>query len=133
MAESIEMIEGWSDADVIRFMVDETGYTELDGLDPERTAFAAAVFRHDVLGGYRYFMDASHRRDQAVRAPLRVVVAADDAGLAHHPDEFGRWGLLAADVRLHVLDGGGHYFVRSNPVGTAELVERVWDATTGEA
>jgi amino acid adenylation domain-containing protein len=126
MRESIEMIEGWTDEQIIRFMVEETGYTDLDGLDAQHTAFMASVFRHDVLGGYRYFIEASQRADRRIEAPLTFVVAADDRGLAHYRDEYERWGLLAADVRLHVLGHGGHYFIRSNAAGTAELIERAW-------
>ena len=57
------------------------------------------------------------------------MVAADDAALAHYPDEYGRWMLLAAQARLHVVDTGGHYFVRTNPAAGAELVVAAWEAT----
>ena len=126
MRESIEMIEGWTDERIIRFMVDETGYTDLDGLDGQHAEHMAAVFRHDVLGGLGYFVDASQRLDRKLAAPLTFVVAADDRGLAHYPQEYQRWRLLASQLRLHVLSGGGHYFVRTNPQETAELVERAW-------
>jgi surfactin synthase thioesterase subunit len=133
MAESVEMISGWSDDDIIRYLVDETGYADLDGLDRERSAFAARVFRHAVLDGYRYFLAVSERPEWTVKAPLWFVVAADDPGLAHYPGEYERWRLLADDLRLHLVDSGGHYFVRSNPAGTAELVERAaGGARTGE-
>jgi surfactin synthase thioesterase subunit len=126
MNESVEMIEGWSDDDIIRYMVDETGYA-LEDLRQQHIDFIARVFRHDVLNGYRYFLDASRRQAWKIRAPFTFVVAADDAALAHHPAEYGRWGKLAADVRLHVVGGGGHYFVRTNPTQTAALVQSEWD------
>ena len=37
MQDSIDMIDSWSDEQIIRYMVEETGYTELDGLDPTPT------------------------------------------------------------------------------------------------
>jgi surfactin synthase thioesterase subunit len=132
MQESIDMITGWSDTDILRYMVDETGYTDLEGLDAARTAHNGQVFRHDVLGGYRYFMSLSETRPWTIKAPFWFVVAGDDPGLTHYPAEYGRWSLLAEEVRLQVLDKGGHYFVRANPVGTAELVDRVWTGTLEE-
>jgi hypothetical protein len=33
-------------------------------------------------------------------------------------------------VRFQRLASGGHYFVRGNPAGTGELIERAWATTT---
>ncbi len=126
MGESLEMIEGWTDEQIIRFMVDETGYTDLDGLDQEHVRFMASVFRNDVGNGFRYFTDVSRRREWKLATPFTFVVAADDIGLAHYGGEYQRWALLASDVRLRVVGSGGHYFVRTNPAETAGLIERTW-------
>jgi surfactin synthase thioesterase subunit len=128
MHESIEMVDGWNADEIVRFMVDETGYTELDGLDPEHTGFMAHVFRHDVCSGFRYLIDSSIRRDRPVAAPLSFVIAADDTALAAHRGGTGGWDLLAAQVRPEILDHGGHYFVQTNPDAVAELIVRTWEA-----
>jgi len=130
MRESVEMIDAWTDEQIIRYMVDETGYTELDGLDSQHTDFMARVFRHDVCNGYRYFINALQTPRSKLAAPFTFVAAADDAAQAHYPNEYRRWLLVASDVRLHVLGSGGHYFMRTNPIQTAELIEREWSATT---
>ncbi|MET7286983.1 amino acid adenylation domain-containing protein [Streptomyces sp. NPDC005573] len=127
MGESVAMIETWSDDDIIRYMVEETGYSELDGLDPRFTSFTGDLFRHDVCGGYRYFIGLSDDGpDWRIETPLTVVVADDDKGLTHAADEFRCWERVAAHVSFQRLDSGGHYFVRGNPAGTAELIRQAW-------
>jgi amino acid adenylation domain-containing protein len=127
MHESVEMIESWTDDEIIRYMVEETGYSELDGLDPRYTSFTGDLFRHDVCGGYRYFIGLSDDGpDWRIEAPVTVVVADDDKGLAHAADEFRCWERVADHVGFHRLSSGGHYFVRANPAGTGELIRRTW-------
>ncbi|MFD0271269.1 amino acid adenylation domain-containing protein [Streptomyces sp. NPDC127106] len=127
MRESIEMIDSWSDEEIISYMVEETGYTELDGLSSGYASFMGESFRHDVCGGYRYFIDLTEQRpDPRIEAPFTVVVADDDKSLAHAVDEYRCWELVAADVRFTTVEGGGHYFVRGNPAATGELIERAW-------
>ncbi|HEX6872761.1 MAG TPA: amino acid adenylation domain-containing protein [Micromonosporaceae bacterium] len=132
MRESAEMTESWADDQIMRYLVDETGYDELDGLDPRHTGFMARVFRHDVANGYYYFIDVVQHQDWRLATPLTFVVAADDAGLAHYPDEYLRWQRIAPEVRLRVIDHGGHYFVRTNPAGVARLVVQTWEADPGD-
>ncbi|MFJ2738095.1 amino acid adenylation domain-containing protein [Streptomyces sp. NPDC087440] len=127
MQESIDMIETWSDDQIISYMVEETGYSELDGLDHRYTAFTGRLFRHDVCGGYRYFINVTEEQpDWRIQAPVTAVVADDDKGLAHARDEFRCWERVADDVSFLELAGGGHYFVRGNPAGTGELIVRAW-------
>jgi len=128
MRHSITQVETWTDEQLIGYMVDETGYTELDGLDRRHTAFLARVFRHDVGNGFRYLIDRVERPDRPLRTPLTAVVAADDRTLAHQAGEYAGWSLVAADVRLHVVPHGGHYFVRTNPLDCARLVVSAWES-----
>ncbi|NSC20093.1 amino acid adenylation domain-containing protein [Streptomyces albus subsp. chlorinus] len=127
MRESIGMIESWTDEQIISYMVEETGYSELDGLDERYTSFTGDLFRHDVCGGYRYFV-ALTEQDPGwrIEAPFTVVVADDDKGLTHAADAYRCWERVAGTVRFHRLASGGHYFVRGNPAATAELIERAW-------
>ncbi|MFJ6698009.1 amino acid adenylation domain-containing protein [Streptomyces sp. NPDC091272] len=127
MQASIDMIETWSDDEIISYMVEETGYSELDGLDRRYTSFMGELFRHDVCGGYRYFIGVTEEEpDWRIEAPFTVVVADDDKGLAHAVEEYRCWERVATDVRFGELAGGGHYFVRGNPAGTGELIARAW-------
>ncbi|MFJ3897485.1 amino acid adenylation domain-containing protein [Streptomyces sp. NPDC090083] len=127
MQESIDMIETWTDDEIVSYMVEETGYTELDGLDRRYTSFMGDLFRHDVCGGYRYFIRVTEDEpDWRIEAPFTVVVADDDKGLAHAAGEYRCWERVANDVSFTELTGGGHYFVRGNPAGTGELIARAW-------
>ncbi|MGI5358637.1 amino acid adenylation domain-containing protein [Streptomyces sp. CA-252508] len=131
MRESIAMIDGWSDEEIITYMVEETGYSELDGLDHRYISFLGDSFRHDVCGGYRYFIGRTEQPSgRRIEAPFTVVVADDDEGLTHAAEAHRSWELLAEDVRFQRLASGGHYFVRGNPAGTGELIERAWATTT---
>jgi amino acid adenylation domain-containing protein len=130
MQDNERMTWQWSDQQIIRYMVDETGYTDLDELEPAHAAFIATTFRHDVGGGYAYFIEALHRGDWQLSTPLTFVVAADDRGLADYPDRYQRWSLVAPELRLRVIDSGGHYFVRTNPAATAGLVLAAWETST---
>ncbi|MFD9601188.1 amino acid adenylation domain-containing protein [Streptomyces sp. NPDC059970] len=127
MRESVEMIESWTDDEIIRYMVEETGYSELDGLDPRYASFTGDLFRHDVCGGYRYFIGLTDNGpDWRIETPVTVVVADDDKGLTHAAEEFRCWERVADHVDFHRLASGGHYFIRGNPAGTGELIRRVW-------
>jgi pimeloyl-ACP methyl ester carboxylesterase len=88
----------------------------------------ATTFRHDVGGGYAYFIDALQRHAWQLAVPLTFVVAADDRTLAGYAEQYERWSLLAPRLELRVLDSGGHYFVRTNPAATAGLVLAAWEA-----
>lgn len=127
MQHNLDVMDSWDDERIIRYMVEETGYTELDGLDREHTALMGRIFRHDVGGGYRYFLDAvADGPAWKLAAPVTVVVADDDHGLARAAEDYAGWGLLAADVRFIPLPVGGHYFIRTNPGATADLIRQAW-------
>jgi len=51
-----------------------------------------------------------------------VVVAADDPTTAGHRERYRDWERLAGTVRLHELDEGGHYFVRTRPAALADII-----------
>ena len=127
MRHNLELLDSWSDPQIIHYMVSETGYTDLDGLDQGQAALMCRIFRHDVGGGYRYLIDTvQDDPDWKLATPVTVVVAEDDLGLARAGEEYAGWRLLASDVRFHPLPSGGHYFVRTNPAATARLIQQAW-------
>jgi len=127
MRASIALVEGMADDDIVRFMVDETGYTEMDGLDVEHVDAIARVFRRDVLAGYRYLIEVSERPGRPLAAQCTCVVSAGDRQVAGHETEHRRWSRLAPNLRLAVIDGSDHYFARTRPVETARLIRDAWD------
>jgi surfactin synthase thioesterase subunit len=120
-----------TDADVLDWMTTESGYTELDGLDPAHADTITRAFRHDVDGGHRYFLGVCADPDRYhLDVPVTVVAAADDPLMAGYPDSHRRWGLLGGDIALHELDHGGHYFTRTRAADCAALVMSVLTTTS---
>ncbi|HEX8095183.1 thioesterase II family protein, partial [Jatrophihabitans sp.] len=129
MQQNIDVMDSWSDSRIIRYMVEETGYTDLDGLDHQHTALMGRIFRHDVGGGYRYFIDTvAEGPAWKLATPVTVVAADDDPGLARASEDYAGWKLLASDVRFCRVPVGGHYFVRTNPGATAGLIQDAWSS-----
>ena len=101
----------------------DSGYTELGELDAERAQHVGAAYRHDYVSANRYFADVlDNPPSERLAAPVTVVVAADDAATPGFRVRHRDWELLAQDVELHELAGGGHYFPRTRPAEAAQAV-----------
>ncbi len=101
----------------------DSGYTELGELDAERAEHVGAAYRHDYVSANRYFADVlDNPPSERLAAPVTVVVAADDAATPGFRVRHRDWELLAQDVELHELAGGGHYFPRTRPAEAAQAV-----------
>ena len=101
----------------------DSGYTELGELDAERAEHVGAAYRHDYVSANRYFADVlDNPPSERLAAPVTVVVAADDAATPGFRVRHRDWELLAQDVDLHELAGGGHYFPRTRPAEAARAV-----------
>ncbi|MEU2665815.1 amino acid adenylation domain-containing protein [Micromonospora sp. NPDC007220] len=116
---SIAEVTGMAPADVVGWLVDQTGFTELDGLDAGHVDALVAAFRHDAVGSHRYLRD---RVGEPLPVPVTVVVAADDPLTAGPGAAHEAWRRIAADVELREIDGGGHYFCRTRAAEVAAIV-----------
>jgi|GEM_PF-7062560 len=130
MREAIEEVARGTDADLIDWMVRESGYTELDGLDPAHAGTIARAFRHDVDGGHRYFLQL-RARPWRLDVPITFVAAADDPLMGDYRRTHLGWRLLSDDLRLRELDSGGHYFIRARAAAAAELVAEIFGSQKG--
>jgi surfactin synthase thioesterase subunit len=114
-----------SNAEIAAALSSDTGYTELGEPDPHQGEHLGAAYRHDGVTAHRYLSDILDNPPEVkLSAPVSVVVADDDPGTEGYPDRYRDWGILADHVDLHVLPGGGHYFLRSCPAETAKVVLR---------
>ena len=112
-----------SNADIVTDLSADRGYTELGELDPERAEHVAAAYRHDRLSAHHYFADVlDNPRVMKLSAPVTVIVAADDPVTSAFPVRHRDWEVLAEHVDLHELPDGGHYFIRTRPIQTAQVV-----------
>ncbi|WP_067889963.1 non-ribosomal peptide synthetase [Actinomadura chibensis] len=120
---AMELARTMTDAEIVQWLTERAGFTHADGLDPDQAGFISRLFRHDVESGHQYNLDAhGEPAPVKVRAPFTVVCAKDDVVVAEYPEKWRDWGRVAADVRLHELDHGGHYFVRTRAADVAGLV-----------
>ncbi|HEX5120390.1 MAG TPA: amino acid adenylation domain-containing protein [Pseudonocardiaceae bacterium] len=103
----------------------DRGYPALAELDDQRADHVGGAYRHDGVCAHRYLAAALADPEAAqVTAPLTVVVAADDPITAGFTDRHRAWQALAERVDLHTLPDGGHYFLRTRPTETAQVVLR---------
>jgi pimeloyl-ACP methyl ester carboxylesterase len=120
---AIAELTGQSNAEIAARLGADSGYTELGELNAPHAEQGGAAYRHDCVCAHRYFADAlEHPAPVKLSAPVTVVVAADDPSTAEFPDRYRDWQFLAEHVDLHEVPGGGHYFLRTRPAETAQVV-----------
>ncbi|MEU8191609.1 thioesterase II family protein, partial [Micromonospora carbonacea] len=120
---SIAEVRALDEAGVVDWLVGQTGFTDLDGLDAGHTSALVAAFRHDALGSHTYLRDRlDPLADRPLTVPVTVVLAADDPLTAAPGDAPAAWRRIATDVTLTEIDGGGHYFCRTRAGEVADLV-----------
>jgi amino acid adenylation domain-containing protein len=118
-------LNGRSDADIAASLSSRNGYTQLGDLDRQRAEHVGAAYRHDILSAHGWFVDAVEAPPPVrLSAPVTVVVAADDPATAGFEIRHRDWRLAAAQVDLHELPCGGHYFLRTRPTEAAQAVLR---------
>ena len=121
---TITELTGRSDAEIAARLSADSGYTELGELDAQRAEHVGAAYRHDCVSAHRYLADALDDPPAVkLSAPVTVVVAADDPSTAEFWRRHRDWQLLAEHVDLHELADGGHYFLRTRPTKTAQVVQ----------
>ncbi|MGX5184222.1 amino acid adenylation domain-containing protein [Streptomyces avermitilis] len=130
--QGIEQAAAMADEDIVRWLVDETGFTGFDSLRPEHAAFVAGVFRHDAGSANGYLLAADEHGPKArLSAPLTTVFTADDPLTPGHAERYTAWSLFADQPRLVELTDGGHYFCRTAAPAVADLVLSRWQAASG--
>ncbi len=122
---AISQVVRRSNAEIAAELSADGGYTELGELDKQRAEHIGAAFRHDFVSANRYFADAlDNPPAEKLRAPVTVVVAADDPITAVFPHQYRSWQKLAEQVDLYELADGGHYFLRTRPAEAVKAVLR---------
>ncbi|MGI9422299.1 MAG: amino acid adenylation domain-containing protein [Hyphomicrobiaceae bacterium] len=97
----------------------------LHELDPPRLELFGKMYRHDFDAANRYLADVLESPPESkLSAPVTVLGAADDSATAGLSRRYRDWQIVARQVDLHVLDGGGHYFLRTRPKEVANIILR---------
>ncbi|MFJ4952736.1 amino acid adenylation domain-containing protein [Streptomyces sp. NPDC088760] len=125
--QGLEQAAAMTDDDIVRWLVDNTGSSELSGLRSDQVAFLARVFRHDTRVANGYLLAAAEDGPRAkLAAPFTAVYAVDDQLTHDHGRRYEDWALFSDAPRLAELGVGGHYFCRTVPDAVAELVLDRW-------
>jgi amino acid adenylation domain-containing protein len=113
-------VRGMSEEGILTWLVDNTGFAELDGLSAQARADLAHAFRYDTA-------EASHAYAAALRGPrpaplpITAVYAADDTLVRGHEHAVANWSRFG-DVEVRVTPDGGHYLNATRPEFLAECV-----------
>ncbi|MGB3438267.1 MAG: hypothetical protein WBA97_05890, partial [Actinophytocola sp.] len=113
-------VRGMSEAGIVEWLVDNTGFAELDGLSAQGRSDLARAFRYDTA-------EASHAYAAALRAPrpaplpVTAVYAADDKLVRGHERAVENWARFG-DLDVRVTPDGGHYLNATKPAFLAECV-----------
>jgi acyl transferase domain-containing protein/surfactin synthase thioesterase subunit/acyl carrier protein len=91
--------------------------------DPVRVKFILDGFRHDALEQWKYYERLRANGGAAkLRAPLIAIVGDADPLTQGFETRWREWEHFAASVRLEVVPGGGHYFIKSHTNHVARLI-----------
>jgi surfactin synthase thioesterase subunit len=117
----IAAMDRMSNADVLSWMVKETGHTELAELAAQHADRLVTLFRHDARTANRYLGGLAAGRPQ--RLPSLTVVFADDDPLTKgYETGYSRWQAVCDELRMTRLPDGGHYFCRTRANEVARII-----------
>lgn len=109
--------------DIAAWLSADSGYTALSELDEQHAEHVGAAYRHDCVSAHHYFIDVlDSPPTEKLRVPLTVVVANDDPNTFEFQTQYQDWKVLAEQVDLCELAGGGHYFLRTRPADAVHAV-----------
>ncbi|MFI0483499.1 amino acid adenylation domain-containing protein [Actinomadura sp. 9N215] len=126
-------IAAQNDQEIVARLRDASAFVMLDHLNHERVALVAAAVRQDVGAAGRFLRAAVDRPgEHRLRGRIDLVTAADDARSPDAAEHQRSWLPLAElGVCAHVIDQGGHYFVRTQAAQVARIIRAALDDPTG--
>jgi surfactin synthase thioesterase subunit len=112
-----------SDAEIGAGLSEDAGYTDPGALDAQLVEHVGAAFRHDIVSASGHLAEMlDDPPAEKLQTPMTVVVAVDDPSTEGFESESAAWELVAEQVDVSVLTEGGHYFPRTRPAESAEVV-----------
>ena len=122
---AIAELNSRSQAEIFASLHGNHGPVQFGELNTRQVERIGATYRHDVVSAHRYLADILDNPPAAkLSAPITVIGAADDPITSELPQRYRDWHILAEQVDVHVLDEGGHYFLRTRPAEAARIVLR---------
>ncbi|MGH3860635.1 amino acid adenylation domain-containing protein [Actinokineospora sp.] len=109
-----------TETEILDWLVDNTGFDELDHLSDTAKTDLSRAFRYDSAEASHAFATAL-RATAPARFPITAVYAADDPLVRGHEQAVATWGRFG-DLDVRVAPDGGHYLNKTRPEFLAECV-----------
>ncbi len=128
--DAIETLKQQSNSEIAAKINSDKGLDPLHGLDSGQLDRAGASYRHDFNAANQYLAEIQDNPPkQKLQAPVTVVGAADDPSTPDMLHQYRAWQAIADQPELHLLEEGGHYFLRTRPQEVAQIVLNGADQT----
>ena len=113
-----------SPAQIREWLIKKTRFDGFSGLSEADASFLIELFRAEATTANHYLERAASSRNGELRfkAPILNVVAEDDLLTKGYMKKHKNWHVFSEHVELKVLNSGGHYFIKTRPEETAELI-----------
>ena len=111
-----------SSAQIQEWLIAKTGFDGFGGLGENEARFLTHAFRHEAIMAGEYLERAYDSHGALLKAPILNVVAQDDLLTKGYCKKYVNWRLFSRHVELSVLESGGHYFIKTRPEESANLI-----------
>lgn len=91
-------------------------------LEWDEVSLILRAVRSDLVESSKFFLAGRTRPPRKLRATLHCVFGDLDPMIPDYAVRYRDWGRYAGSLRLHVIRGGGHYFVRDQAHELAALI-----------
>ncbi|GHD60871.1 non-ribosomal peptide synthetase [Jeongeupia chitinilytica] len=120
----IHQNETMSDAEIVSWLVDVTGFTFDRIGDTSLTRHLAGAFRNDAIEANRMLMPLWQKPQPLMSQPLLCLIASNDPLTSDHASLVQNWQRFSPQLVTRELAEGGHYFIKSHAAAVADLVQR---------
>ena len=121
--DAIETLKQQSNSEIAERINGDKGLEPLHGLSDEQLDRAGASYRHDFNAANQYLAEVQGNPPKhKLQVAVTVVGAADDPSTAELSRQYSGWQAFADQLDLHVLEEGGHYFLRTRPQEVAQII-----------
>ena len=119
----IHQNETLSDAEIVSWLVDVTGFTFDHMGDTSLTQHLACAFRNDAIEANRMLIPLWQNPRPLMDQPLLCLIAQNDPLTTDHAALAQNWQRFSQQLVTRELADGGHYFIKSHAAEVADLVQ----------
>ena len=114
-------------ADLLIHLRSLGGFSEIQ--DPEELNFALRGYLHDDEDASEYFVRRLDREQpRKLTAPIICLMGDCDPATRNYTRRYKEWAAFSSTVRLVVVKGGDHYFIKHHAQVVAAIIESTLEA-----